>query len=64
MTRNGIRHAVPVWLKEVRSDLKALAYEIEELKAGPFKLLGIGGSPAFDAVFFSAMAWCLTRGGA
>ena len=62
VTRKGIRHAVPVWLKEAQHNLKALAYEIEELKAGQFKLPGMAIRPAFDAVFFSAMAWCLTRG--
>ena len=62
VTRKGIRHAVPVWLKEARSDLKTLAYEIKELKDGRFKHPGMAARPAFDAVFFSAMAWCLTRG--
>ena len=62
VTRRGIRHAVPVWLKEARGDLKVLAYEIKELQAGRFKLPGMAVRPAFDAVFFSAMAWCLTRG--
>ena len=62
VTRKGIRHAVPVWLKEARSDLKVLAYEIGELKDGRFKDPGMAARPAFDAVFFSAMAWCLARG--
>ena len=62
VTRKGIRHAVPVWLQKALSNLKALAYEIEELKAGRFKLPGMAVRRAFDAVFFSAMAWCLTRG--
>ena len=62
MTRKGIRHAVPVWLKEAGSNLKTLAYEIKELKDGRFEYLGMAAQPAFDAVFFSAMAWCLTRG--
>ena len=62
VTRKGIRNAVPVWLKEARSDLKTLAYEIKELKEGRFKHPGMAARPAFDAVFFSAMAWCLTRG--
>ena len=62
VTRKGIRHAVPVWLKEARSDLKVLAYEIKELKDRRFRDPGMAARPAFDAVFFSAMAWCLTRG--
>ena len=62
VTRKGIRHAVPVWLEEAGSDLKTLAYEIKELKDGRFKYPGMAARPAFDAVFFSAMAWCLTRG--
>ena len=62
VTRKGIRHAVPVWLKEAQHNLKALAYEIEELKAGRFKIPVMAVRRAFDAVFFSAMAWCLTRG--
>ena len=62
VTRKGMRHAVPAWLKEARSDLKTLAFEIKELKEGRFKHPGMAARPAFDAVFFSAMAWCLTRG--
>ena len=62
MTRKGILHAVPVWLKEAQSDLKTVGHEIEELKDGRFKSPGMAARPAFDAVFFSAMAWCLTRG--
>ena len=61
VTRKGIRHAVPVWLKEAQSDLAALTYELEQLKDGRFKRPGMAVRPAFDAVFFSAMAWCLTR---
>ena len=62
VTRKGIGHTVPVWLKEARSDLKTLAFEIKELKDGRLKIPGMAARPAFDAVFFSAMAWCLTRG--
>ena len=62
VTRKGIRHALPVWLTEARSDLKVLRYEIDLLKDGRFKGPGIAARPAFDAVFFSTMAWCLTRG--
>ena len=62
VTRKGIRHAVPVWLNEATNDLKTLAFEIKELKNGRFKCPGMAAQPAFDAVFFSAIAWCLTRG--
>ena len=62
VTRKGIRHALPVWLTEARSDLKVLRYEIDLLKDGRFQGPGIAARPAFDAVFFSTMAWCLTRG--
>ena len=62
VTRKGIRHAVPVWLKEAGNDLGVLERHIERLKDGRFDDPGIAARPAFDAVFFSAMAWCLTRG--
>ena len=62
VTRKGVRHAVPVWLKEARSDLEMLERHIERLRDGRFDDSGIAARPAFDAVFFSAMAWCLTRG--
>ena len=62
VTRKGIRHALPVWLTEARSDLKVLRYQIDLLQDGRFKGPGIAARPAFDAVFFSTMAWCLTRG--
>ena len=62
VTRKGIRHAVPVWLKRARSDLKVLDHELDLLKDGRFKDPGMAARPAFDAVFFSAMAWCLVRG--
>ena len=61
VTRKGIRHAVPVWLKEARSEL-ALAHEIEKTEVARVNHPGMVARPAFDAVFFSAMAWCLTRG--
>ena len=61
VTRKGIRHAVPVWLQEARSEL-ALAYEIKETEVARVNHPGMVARPAFDAVFFSAMAWCLTRG--
>ena len=62
VTRKGVRHAVPVWLKEARSDLKVLGHHLEWLKGGRFHDPGMAARPAFDAVFFSAMAWCLTKG--
>ena len=58
VTRKGVRHAVPVWLKEVRRKLELL----EWLKDDRFSYPGSAAWPAFDAVFFSAVAWCLTRG--
>ena len=61
VTRKGIRHAVPVWLKEARREL-ALADEINETEVARFNHPGMVARPAFDAVFWSAMAWCLTRG--
>ena len=62
VTRNGIRHAVPEWLKEARRDLKALTHRIRELEVARVKHPSMAARPAFDAVLFSAMAWCLTRG--
>ena len=53
---------MPVWLKEARNDLTALEDQIEYLKDGRFKHAGVAARAAFDAVFFSAMAWCLARG--
>ena len=61
VTRKGIRHAVPVWLKEARREL-SLADEIKEMEVARLNHPGMVARPAFDAVFFSAMAWCLTRG--
>ena len=61
VTLKGIRHAVPVWLKEARREL-ALADEIKETEVARFNHPGMVARPAFDAVFWSAMAWCLTRG--
>ena len=62
VTRKGIRHAVPMWLKEARRDLQELEYQIKGLKDRRFTHPGMAARHAFDAVFFSAMAWCLTRG--
>ena len=39
-----------------------LTHEIDLLKDGRLEDPGIAVRPAFDAVFFSTMAWCLTRG--
>ena len=61
VTRQGIRHAVPVWLKRVRKEL-ALADEIKEMEVSRLNHPGMVARPAFDAVFFSTVAWCLTRG--
>ena len=60
VTRKGIQHALPVWLKGARSDLKALRYEIKELKDGRFKHPGMAARPAFDPVFFEYRPWPLT----
>lgn len=62
VTRKGVRHAVPVWLKRARSDLELVERDLEWLKDGRFRHSGIAARPAFDAVFFSTMAWCLVRG--
>lgn len=62
VTRKGVRHAVPLWLKEARSNLEVLEHYIEWLKDGWFRHPGNAARPAFDAVFFSTMAWCLVRG--
>lgn len=62
VTSKGIRHAVPVWLTEARRNLEVPKHEIDLLKDGRLHGLGIAARPAFDAVFFSTMAWCLTRG--
>ena len=61
VTRKGIRHAVPVWLKEARKEL-ALADEIKGTEVARFDHPGMVARPVFDAVFWSAMAWCLTKG--
>lgn len=62
VTRKGIGHAVPGFLKQANGDLKLLAYEVAALRAKQFNIAGMAVQPAFDAVFFSVMAWCLTRG--
>ena len=62
VTRKGVRHAVPVWLQEARRNLEVLDHFVEWLKDGRFSYAGNAARPAFDAVFFSAVAWCLTRG--
>ena len=63
VTRKGIRHAVPVWLKEAQRDLTVLGHEMKGLEERGWKnIAGVAARPAFDAVFFSTMAWCLTRG--
>ena len=62
VTRKGLRHAVPVWLKEAGRNLEVLDHFVEWLKDGRFSYPGNAARPVFDAVFFSALAWCLTRG--
>ena len=62
VTRKGVRHAVPVWLKKARNNLEMVERDLEWLKDGRFHDAGIAARPAFDAVFFSTMAWCLVGG--
>ena len=62
VTSKGIRHAVPVWLKQARNELTALQRHIEHLEDELVTQAGIAARSAFDAVFLSAMAWCLARG--
>ena len=62
VTRKGMRHAVPTWMKTVRQNLEDLDHEIKMMKDGRLADIGIAARPAFDAVFFSVMAWCLTLG--
>ena len=62
VTRKGVRHAVPVWLQEARRNLEVFDHFVEWLKDGRFRHPGNAARPAFDAVFFSTMAWCLVRG--
>ena len=62
VTRRGMQHAVPTWMKTVRQNLEDLDHEIEMMKDGRLSDIGIAARPAFDAVFFSVMAWCLTLG--
>ena len=50
-----------VWLKEARKEL-ALAHETKETEVARVNHPGMVARPAFDAVFFSAMARCLTQG--
>lgn len=61
VTREGIRHAVPVWLKRARNELR-LADKMNETEGERLNRPGRVARPAFDAVFFATMAWCLTRG--
>ena len=62
VTQRGMQHAVPTWMKTVRQNLEDLDHEIEMMKDGRLSDTGIAARPAFDAVFFSVMAWCLTLG--
>ena len=43
-------------------ELEALEEVIEMLTDGWPSEIGIAARPAFDAVFFAVMAWCLTLG--
>ena len=61
VTRKGMQHAVPIWMKAARGELPP-ADEIEETEAAWLKRPWMVARPAFDAVFFSALGWCLTRG--
>ena len=61
VTLTGMRHAIPAWLEEAHRDLTTLEQEIQRIKTDQHDDPGRAARPAFDAVFFSAMAWCLTR---
>ena len=62
VTRTGMRHAIPVWLEEARHNLTTLEHQIKKLKTEELHDPGMAARPAFDAVFFATMAWCLTKG--
>ena len=62
VTPTGIRNAVPIWLKRAQQNLKAIKFERELIKEEKLDYLETIARPAFDAVFFCAMAWCLTQG--
>ena len=62
VTRKGMQHAVPTWMKAARRNLETLDHEIGMLNDGGLSDTGIAARPAFDAVFFAVMAWCLTLG--
>ena len=57
-----MQNAVPSWMKTARRNLEELDHEIEMLNDGRLSDTGIAARPAFDAVFFAVMAWCLTLG--
>ena len=59
MTRVGIANAVPVWMKTAAHDVQA-AIRIAHTRMGMAQP-GIVAQPAFNAVFFATMAWCLTQ---
>ena len=62
VTPTGIRNAVPIWLRTARRNLKTIKLERELIEEQELDWTGPIGRAAFDAVFFCAMAWCLTRG--
>ena len=62
MTRKGIEAAVPAWMKRARDNLRVVSHELEMLADERLAMASMMARPAFDAVFFSAMAWCLTPG--
>ena len=62
VTRKGIEHAVPAWLRSAGRHLGQAALEVEELDRGRLTYPERVVRPAFDAIFVSAMAWCLVRG--
>ena len=63
VTSKGIRNAVPQWLENARQRLEDLKFEKKLVDEGsPGIGSGLAQRQAFDAVFFSTMAWCLTSG--
>ena len=62
VTPTGIRNTVPIWLRRARQNLKTIKFEKELIEEQELDWTGPIARAAFDAVFFCAMAWCLTRG--
>ncbi len=61
LTPTGIRNAVPIWLRRARENLESIKFERRLIEEQELNWTGAIGRAAFDAVFFCAMAWCLTR---